>query len=61
MQNKWEELVRYHSIKVRNIKMFLESGHLTFSVRQFYWGVSLPKGKGGVPQLVGNLLESIKA
>ena len=40
--------MRYHSIKVRNLKMFLESGHLTFSDRQFYWGGSLPKGNGGV-------------
>ena len=28
--------------------MFLESGHLTLSGWQFYWGGSLPKGNGGV-------------
>ncbi len=38
-----EPLVRYHSERVRNLIMFLESGHLTVSGGQFNWGSYLIK------------------
>ena len=43
-----EPSVRYHSKRVRSLIAFLESGRLTVSGGQFYWGGSLLKGNGGV-------------
>ncbi len=43
-----EPSVRYHSRRVRSLIAFLESGRLTVSGGQFYWGGSLLKGNGGV-------------
>jgi hypothetical protein len=40
--------VRYHSGRARSLMAFLESGRLTVSGGQFYWGGSLLKGNGGV-------------
>ena len=40
--------MRYHSGRARSLMAFLESGRLTVSGGQFYWGGSLLKGNGGV-------------
>jgi hypothetical protein len=40
--------VRYHSGRARSLIAVLESGCLTVSGGQFYWGGSLLKGNGGV-------------
>ena len=43
-----EPPVRYHSRRARSLMAFLQSGPLTVSGGQFYWGGSLLKGNGGV-------------
>ena len=43
-----EPSVRYHSGRARSLMAILESGRLTVSGGQFYWGGSLLKGNGGV-------------
>ena len=40
--------MRYHSGRARSLMAILESGRLTVSGGQFYWGGSLPKCNGGV-------------
>ena len=40
--------MRYHSGRARSLMAILESGRLTVSGGQFYWGGSLLKGNGGV-------------
>ena len=44
----FEPALRDHSRKVKILKVFLESGYLTFSGGQFHWGGDLLKSNGGV-------------
>ena len=43
--------MRYHSGRARSLMAFLESGRLTVSGGQFYWGGSLLKSNGGEQRL----------
>ena len=48
LPGKLEPSVRDHSGKARILMVILESGHLTLSARQFFWGGRLLKGNGAV-------------
>ena len=47
-----EPILRDHSGKVKVLKIFLESGYLTFSGGQFHWGGDLLKSNGGVQRFL---------
>ncbi len=64
LPGKLEPPVRDHSGEARILMVILESGHLTVSGGQFFWGGSLIKGnwaRNGSLSLDGNQTLSVKA